>query len=81
MVPLLVVADTYQLACRYAHEHDLGPERRDTWLYVSRYEQARGRRGGRYVVVTLGDLSPRQWDERLEILDILRHNGFTREDA
>jgi hypothetical protein len=78
--PLLVVADTYQLACHYAREHALGPERRDTWRYVSRPEQLLGRRGGRYVVVSLYDSSI-NWSQRWEIIDTLRRNGFTREDA
>jgi hypothetical protein len=78
--PLFVVADNYQLACHYAREHDLGRERRDTWRYISRPEQVFGRRGGRYVVVTLYSLTWQQWEERREILDTLHRNGFTRED-
>jgi len=51
--PLLIVADNYRLACHYATEHDLGREGRN-WRYVSRIEQVRGMRGGRYATITLG---------------------------
>jgi len=73
--PLLIVANTYELARHYVREHDLGTERRD-WIYVSEPHQARGRRNGRYVRVTIGDASVRALTAQWEIVEILRRNGF-----
>lgn len=75
---LLVLADTYQLACHYAREHGLGrPGGR--WRYVDEARTVRGMRGpGRYVLVTLpgARLGPRQLAERAFALDYLRSHGF-----
>lgn len=78
--PLIIIADTYQLACFYAKEHDLGPERARGWRYVTEMRQVLGLQGpGEYVWImlpqrlgTTGGLT-----ERLAIAQHLRLAGFT----
>lgn len=78
MTPLMIVADTYQLAHHYAREHDLGPEGR-RWKYISSPVQVRGYRGGQWVRIrgVSGALSPRETADRLNAVDALRMSGFT----
>lgn len=79
MNELVILADNYRLACHWARENELGPERRGVWRYVNRVDQAFGLRNGRYVVVTLGERSWAQLEERWEIEDVLKAHGFTKE--
>jgi hypothetical protein len=82
MQPLLVLADTYQQACDYARQHGLGRDG-GRWRYVREARQVRGRRDGRYVLLTIPrhQLGRRDSIERLEILAILRYAGFTAVDG
>lgn len=79
--PLLIVADSYRLACHYAQNHDLGSDRgpQARWCYVGEIHRALGRRGpGHFVYVTIGECSPREREERLQVIEHLRMAGFTR---
>ena len=79
MEPLLILADSYRLACDYAHAHDLGREG-PRWRYIREARHAYGRSGpGRYVVLTVpgARLGPHAYAERAELLAYLRAHGFT----
>lgn len=80
--PLMIVADTYQLAHHYAREHDLGPEGR-RWKYISDPCQVRGYRNGQWVRIRgVPALSPHALTDRLNAVSALKMNGFTHvEDA
>lgn len=81
--PLMIVADTYQLAHHYAREHDLGPEGR-RWKYISDPCQVRGYRNGQWVRIrgVSGALSLRETTDRLNAVSALQAAGFTHvEDA
>lgn len=76
--PLLVLADTFVMACDYADEHGLGRVG-GRWLYVRDARTAYGRNGpGRYVVVTVpgARLAPGRAADRLDALRYLRSRGF-----
>lgn len=83
--PLYVIADTYQLARSYATvDRGLGHDdaTRPLWRYVDPrrvWEVMRGRRPGRYAVVTVGRLSPLAAATRDDAVRYLAANGWTCE--
>jgi len=76
--PLLILADTYKQAQAYAWDHDLGREGR-AWVYIREPYKLYGQRDGKYILLTIPGhhRSPREIQERLKMLDILRTHGFT----
>lgn len=77
MIPLMIVADTYQAARLYAREHDLGPENRG-WRYVYSPMQVRGYRGGQYVRIWSDDSLPSAaLADRWDAIQVLRMAEFT----
>lgn len=77
--PLLIVADDYRMAVNYAREHDLGPEGRHRWLFVTEPQQVTGRQGGRYIVLSslVGNRRAGWLHRRNKVLAALRMAGFT----
>lgn len=75
--PLLIVADDYHLACRYARQHDLGGEG-TSWRYVYNVEHIQGAdTPGRYVTLSTGKLRGRELQVRVELGQYLRATGWT----
>jgi hypothetical protein len=73
--PLLVLADCYRDAFQWAMARDLGPEGR-AWRHIWRPEHVQGLRGGRYVYITRGAMSPAEYAEQDRVVAALRAAGF-----
>jgi hypothetical protein len=85
--PLYVLADTYQLARRYAEiDRQLGPDHgrqrpgvRPGWRYVDGWRAVQGRAPGRYAVVTIGRVSALEEARRAELVAYLDAHGWRQE--
>jgi hypothetical protein len=73
--PLLVLADCYRDAFDWAMDLDLGSEGR-AWRHIWRPEHVQGLRGGRYVRISRGSMSPAEYVEQDRVVAALRAAGF-----